>query len=74
MTDASTQQQAPAPRPFAAAHEGLCAVCEEPFTQGDLITRAHGGWSHAQCPEEKPMGEVCADCFTLKPLNGRCLC
>lgn len=62
------------PRPFAAAHSGVCSTCEEPFSAGDLIQRAPDGWEHAGCPEEKPFGEMCGACFTAKELSGACLC
>lgn len=35
---------------FAAAHSGFCAACRDPFSIGDLITRASAGWAHAECP------------------------
>lgn len=75
MTGFSTREaEKPAAHPFAAAHSGLCAVCEQGFSEGDLITRAPGGWAHAICPEEKQMGEVCSACFVHKSLIGDCQC
>lgn len=75
MMNAHTQEAAtPAPHPFAAAHSGICTTCEVPFSEGALITRAPGGWSHAVCPEEKPIGDMCGTCFTHKALNGECQC
>jgi hypothetical protein len=61
-------------RPFAAAHSGQCSTCHEPFSEGDMITRAAEGWSHADCPEEKPVGAVCPRCHTAASLSGECLC
>jgi len=75
MTRSSTPEvESPSVHTFAAAHSGLCAVCERSFSAGDLIARAPGGWAHAVCPEEKPIGEVCGTCFVHKSLNGECQC
>lgn len=62
------------PRPFAAAHSGICVACDDSFFEGDLIIHARGGWAHEVCPQEKPTGAQCTTCSTAAALNGQCLC
>jgi hypothetical protein len=61
-------------RPFPAAYSGTCATCEERYPEGEPIISTPHGWAHAACPEEKPLGAVCTNCFTEIASNGECLC
>lgn len=49
-----------APRPFAAAHSGLCVACEDGFAEGELIVHAPGGWAHAVCPRRSQQAPCAA--------------
>jgi len=74
-TDASWRSgSALAPRPFPAAHTGTCSACGDDFDPGDLISRADTGWKHDTCPDDRPLGQVCTDCFMEKAESGACGC
>ncbi|MCI4659648.1 hypothetical protein [Cryobacterium zhongshanensis] len=61
-------------RTFLAMHSGTCSICEERYAAETPIISTPYGWAHDVCPEPKPLGAVCAGCFTEIALNGECLC
>jgi hypothetical protein len=62
-----------------AQHPGLCGQCDQRFDAGTRLVRnaPDTGWVHERCPEGKfdfNPADVCADCFTVRAVNGACAC
>lgn len=63
---------------FTANYPGNCACCNWRFEKGEEVAYTFDGLiiaSHAKKdPYEEKLGEVCSKCFSVKALNGTCLC